>query len=96
MKRNNDIQAKAASIAEDAKELLAATSDLGEQKVIQARQRLADALDRGKEMWGQAQEYCTEKAKATDEVIRDYPYQSIGIAFGIGALVGLLLRRRSA
>lgn len=98
MKKNSDIiREKAASITEDAQDLLDATSDVAEQKVVEARKRLSDALDRGKEMWGQAQDYAVEKARAADEVIRDYPYQSIAIAFGVGTLVGLLLmRRRSA
>jgi ElaB/YqjD/DUF883 family membrane-anchored ribosome-binding protein len=35
-----------------------------------------------------------EGARATDEMVRSHPYQSIGIAFGIGALLGFLLTRR--
>ena len=34
-------------------------------------------------------------AQATDKVIREYPYQSIGIAFGIGLLIGVLVNRRN-
>jgi len=93
--KQNDIQKSAANLAEDAQELLAATADVAESKVIEARRRLAAALDRGKEVWGQLQDSAAAQAKAADEVIRDYPYQSIGIAFGIGALLGLLMRRRA-
>ena len=32
--------------------------------------------------------------KAADKVIRDHPYQTIGIAFGVGLLIGFLARRR--
>lgn len=97
MKRSNhQIQESAANLAEDAQELLAATANVAETKVIEARKRLTAALDRGKEAWGHAQDYAVEKAKATDEVIRDHPYQSIGIAFGVGALLGLLMSRRSS
>lgn len=35
-----------------------------------------------------------EGAKETDRVIRDHPYESLGIAFGIGLLVGVLLNRK--
>ena len=28
--------------------------------------------------------------RSTDEVVRDHPYQSIGIMFGLGLLVGVL------
>jgi ElaB/YqjD/DUF883 family membrane-anchored ribosome-binding protein len=95
MKKHNDIQESAANLAEDAQALLAATANVAETKVIEARKRLSSALERGKEAWGQAQDYASAQAKAADEVIRDHPYQSIGIAFGVGALLGLLLRRRA-
>lgn len=95
MKRNNAIQQSAADLADDAQALLAATADAAETKVVEARKRLAAALERGKEAWGEVQDRCVAQAKVADEVIRDHPYQSIGIAFGVGALLGLLLRRRS-
>ena len=41
-----------------------------------------------------AEEKTVERAKAADQVIRTHPYQTIGIAFGLGLLVGLLARRR--
>ena len=97
MKKNiADIRENAANIAEDAQELLAATADMAETKVIEARRRLAAALERGKRAWGQVQDSAIAHAKATDEVISDYPYQAIGIALGVGALIGLLMRRRHA
>ena len=33
-------------------------------------------------------------AKATDRTIREHPYESIGIAFGLGLLVGVLVARK--
>lgn len=94
-KSNHQIQESAANLAEDAQALLAATADVAEAKVIEARKRLAAALEQGKEAWGYVQERAVAQAKAADEVIRDHPYQSIGIAFGIGALLGLLISRRN-
>ena len=82
------------NIVEDTQELLAATAHIAEEKVVEARKRLAAALERGKEVWNNVQEKAVAGAKATDKVIRDHPYQSIGIAFGIGALIGFLLSRR--
>jgi ElaB/YqjD/DUF883 family membrane-anchored ribosome-binding protein len=35
-----------------------------------------------------------QAAKATDRVIREHPYESIGAAFGVGLLLGLLVTRR--
>ena len=41
-----------------------------------------------------AEEKAVERAKAADRVIRDHPYQTVGLAFGIGLLIGLLARRK--
>ena len=83
------------SLAEDAKALLAATAGVAEDKVVAARERLSDALERGREALDTVQEQASEGAKAADKVIRNHPYQSIGIAFGVGALLGILLSRRN-
>src|SRR5438093_10094498 len=40
------------------------------------------------------QEKATTSTKATDRVIRDHPYESIGIAFGVGVLLGVLINRK--
>ena len=34
-------------------------------------------------------------AKATDQVIRDHPYHAIGVALGVGVLIGFLLSHRN-
>lgn len=97
MKRHNSSVQHAPdleSLAEDAKALLAATADVAEEKVVEARERLAEALDRGKATWVRVQDRAVEGAKATDQVIRTHPYQALGVAFGVGAVLGLLLARR--
>ena len=83
-------------LAEDARALIAATADVAGEKVSEARKRLAAALENGKEIYGRAREKAVEGVKAADEVVRDHPYQAIGIAFGVGALVGYLVSRRGS
>ncbi|MBC8126719.1 MAG: DUF883 domain-containing protein [Gloeobacteraceae cyanobacterium ES-bin-144] len=83
------------SLAEDAQALLAATTDVAGEKVAEARKRLTSALEKGKETWNEVQEKAVEGAKATDQVIRDHPYQAIGVAFGVGAILGYILSRRN-
>ena len=83
------------SLMEDAKALLVATGHVAEDKVVAARRRLETALERGKETWDTAMESAAEGAKAADECIREHPYQSIGVALGVGALLGYLLSRRN-
>jgi ElaB/YqjD/DUF883 family membrane-anchored ribosome-binding protein len=41
-----------------------------------------------------AEEKAVERAKAADRVIRDHPYQTVGLAFGLGLLIGVLVFRR--
>ena len=57
---------------------------------------LAEALERGKEVYARIQEKAVDCTKATDKALRDHPYQAMGIAFGIGALAGYFLVQRRA
>ena len=82
------------TLAEDARALMAATADVAGEKVSEARKRLAAALDSGKKIFGRVKEKAVEGAKATDEVVHEHPYEAIGIAFGVGALIGYLVSRR--
>jgi ElaB/YqjD/DUF883 family membrane-anchored ribosome-binding protein len=86
------------TLARDSEVLLKATAgDLGE-KAGEARKRLARALERAKAAGAELQEATIASAKVAankaDIVIRDHPYESIGIAFGIGVLLGVLVARR--
>ena len=47
-----------------------------------------------KAMIQRAEEKAVERAKAADRLVRDHPYQSIGVAFGLGLLIGVLARRK--
>jgi ElaB/YqjD/DUF883 family membrane-anchored ribosome-binding protein len=81
-------------LVEDAQALLTATAHVAEEKVIEARKRLMSAIEKGKETWNTVQEKAIAGAKATDQVIRDNPYKALGIALGVGVIIGYLLRRR--
>jgi ElaB/YqjD/DUF883 family membrane-anchored ribosome-binding protein len=86
--------ADAGQLVEDAEELLAATAHIAEAKVLAARERLSAALESGREMLDDLKDKAVAGAKATDETIRENPYQSIGVALGAGILLGLFLGRR--
>ncbi len=47
-----------------------------------------------KAMIQRAEQKAVEQAKAADRVVRDHPYQTIGLAFGLGLLIGVLARRK--
>src|ERR1700744_732678 len=91
---HTDLTEPVENLIEDAKELMSATSHVAEEKVVEARHRLAAALERAKDTWHSVQETAVAKAKATDQAIKANPYKSMGIAFGVGALVGFLISRR--
>ena len=81
-------------LAEDAQALMSATADVAGEKVGEARKRLAAALESGKEVYGRVRDKAVEGAKATDQVVHEHPYEAIGIALGVGALIGYLVARR--
>ena len=90
----NNIAEPVENLVEDARELLEATANVAEGKVVEARKRLAAAIEKGKDAWHAVQDTAVSGAKATDRAIREHPYPSIAIAFGVGLLVGFLARRR--
>ncbi len=85
-------------LARDAEDLWKATAGDVSEKVKEARARLGAALERAKSTCQDAQEQTITTAKAAakkaDTVIRDHPYESIGVAFGVGLLIGVLFRRK--
>ena len=76
------------TLAEDAQELLAATADMAGEKVVVARKRLSDSLRN-------VRDTIIENARSADKAVRDNPYKAIGVAVGVGVLVGALMARRS-
>ncbi len=82
------------TLAEDARELMAATADVAGEKVSAARKRLAAALERAKQIGGRVREKAVAGAKVADQAIRENPYQAVAIGVGVGLLIGYLLGRR--
>jgi ElaB/YqjD/DUF883 family membrane-anchored ribosome-binding protein len=81
-------------LADDAQALMAATAGVAGEKVGEARNRLAAALERSKEIYGRAREKVVAGAKATDEAVHEHPYQAIAIGVGVGVVIGYLVARR--
>jgi ElaB/YqjD/DUF883 family membrane-anchored ribosome-binding protein len=84
----------ASQLAEDARALIAATADVAGEKVGEARKRLAAALERAKEIAGTVRDKAVAGAKATDEAVREHPYQAIAVGVGLGMILGYILARR--
>jgi len=82
-------------VADETRALLAATAEATEGTIVEARNRLKAVLDSAGETYSHLKEKAVDSAKAADKKIRANPYQAIGLAFGVGALVGFLWIRRS-
>ncbi len=55
------------------------------------RAKLETVIEKAKEVCDRLQEQSVAAAKATDKTIRERPYHAIGVALGLGVLVGLLV-----
>ena len=83
-------------LAQDARTLMADTAEMTGDKLSEVRGRLEAALDSAKDTYGRLQKKAVKGAQAADQVVRENPYQSIGIAFGVGLLLGFLVHRQSS
>ena len=82
------------SVVREAEELLEATATQATEQTRAIRDRLASALEAAKATSQEIQAQARRGVKATDEFVRENPYQSMGIAFGVGILLGFLLKRK--
>jgi len=82
----------------DAEALIKATANQGGEAVSNLRAKAEESLTVAKEKLADAQDALIEKgrvaAKATDDYVHEKPWNAVGIAAGVGLLVGLLIGRR--
>ena len=85
-------------VVADAEELLRATASQAGEKVAVAREKVQESLRRAKVKLAEAEEILIDKgkqaARVTDEYVHDNPWSAVGIAAGIGFMIGLLIGRR--
>lgn len=79
------------ALVRDGEELLKVGAD---ELSSETKEKLTDLLDRARRLYGSIEHRAMVTVEATDRAIHEHPYESIGIAFGLGALLGLLLTRR--
>jgi ElaB/YqjD/DUF883 family membrane-anchored ribosome-binding protein len=85
-------------VMRDAEALIKATSAQTGEKIQEVRARAEESLRQAQTrlsaLEDEALQRAREVADATEEYVRENPWQSVGIAAGVGLLVGLLLSRR--
>ena len=81
----------------DAEELLKATTNQAGEKIAVARQKIEQRLLEGKKALADAEQVVVNKSKEAAEIADDYvwenPWAAVGVAAGVGLLLGLLMRR---
>ena len=82
------------TVTRDAEELLKTVSGERGNGSNEMRARLSSAIESAKATYHRLEEKTVAGAKATDKAIRAHPYESLGIAFGLGLLVGVLVTRK--
>jgi ElaB/YqjD/DUF883 family membrane-anchored ribosome-binding protein len=82
----------------DAEDLLRATASAAGEKAAAARARMEDSLRTARLKVAEAQEVVVDKAKAaaraTDDYVHANPWKAVGIAAGVGLVLGMLISRR--
>jgi ElaB/YqjD/DUF883 family membrane-anchored ribosome-binding protein len=92
---NDTLRRELKTLIHNAEDLVHTTSDDLNESAKQARKRLATAIDSAKDTYGDLEKMATKSAKAADEAIHQYPYQTAGVCFAFGLLCGIVLARRS-
>lgn len=82
----------------DAEDLIKATASHNDGPLGEIRSKAMETLNSAKESLSSVEGTVTEKAKIvaerTDEFVHRNPWEAVGVAAGIGLLVGLFIRRR--
>jgi ElaB/YqjD/DUF883 family membrane-anchored ribosome-binding protein len=84
------------ALGHDADELVKATAGDARETVCEARARLGRAVEAARRSCDRAQKRVKEGVRLADEVVHKHPYETVGVAFGVGLVLGALAmwRRR--
>jgi ElaB/YqjD/DUF883 family membrane-anchored ribosome-binding protein len=86
------------SVVADTEQLLKSVAKASGQNAgalhATVEQSLANAKDRLRNLQTTSTEQAQAAARATDKYVRENPWQFIGVAAGLGMLIGMMLGRR--
>jgi ElaB/YqjD/DUF883 family membrane-anchored ribosome-binding protein len=92
------LRADLATVMRDAEALLKASTEQGGAKADEARAKIRESLQHAKARLLEAERAAVRRGEeavaATEARIRNNPWQSVGIAAGVGLVIGVLLARR--
>ncbi|MQY51840.1 DUF883 domain-containing protein [Rhodocyclus tenuis] len=85
-------------VVSDADEILRASASLAGEKVSELRERIQDRLRDAKLRLADAEAVLVDgtkaAARATDDYVHENPWKAVGIAGGVGLLLGIIIGRR--
>jgi ElaB/YqjD/DUF883 family membrane-anchored ribosome-binding protein len=91
--------AEITNLIADVEDLMARISDLKDADVVRVRAKVMDAVDATKRSLAEGADTLRQQAQnvasTADDFVRDNPWQAIGVAALVGAVVGILATRRS-
>jgi ElaB/YqjD/DUF883 family membrane-anchored ribosome-binding protein len=87
------------SLIADVEDLMARIADLKDADVVRVRGKVQRAVDAAKDSLSESadalRQHAQRAASTADDYVRDSPWQAVGIAALVGAVVGILATRRS-
>ena len=84
------------NLMREAETLLAEKGGEADEKAAHLTERLNHLVDAGRERATKVKAAAQEQIHQCDDYVRTHPYQAVGIAAGVGALIGLLASTRRA
>ncbi len=99
----NDIKAAASTeiknLISDVEDLMARIADLKDADVVRVRGKVQRAVDATKQSLADGADALRQRAQdvasTADDYVRESPWQAVGVAALVGAVVGILATRRS-
>jgi ElaB/YqjD/DUF883 family membrane-anchored ribosome-binding protein len=99
----NDVKAAATTeiknLIADVEDLMARIADLKDADVVRVRGKVQRAVDATKQSLSDGADALRQRAQdvasTADDYVRESPWQAVGVAALVGAVVGILATRRS-
>lgn len=99
----NDVKAAASAeiknLIADVEDLMARIADLKDADVVRVRGKVQRAVDATKQSLADGADALRQRAQdvasTADDYVRESPWQAVGVAALVGAVVGILATRRS-
>ncbi|MDH4581439.1 MULTISPECIES: YqjD family protein [Pseudomonas] len=94
----DDLLADFQTLVNDTEKLLQDTASLAGEQADELRVQIHESLKRARDTLRDTEQNLRERGQAavqaTEDYVQEHPWQSVGLAAGIGFLLGLLAARR--